>query len=274
MTLTPDSDFRNKKTAVTSAEGFAEFSGLYPGLYEAAIADDLDDEMSQTIVESQLFVFGSQVSHTLHLVSDSHPTQLVYRPDSDTPSGSIGGDLYWYPSTVPSQTTSYRFYFEDGQGSKLGDLIAETPHDPNWTNYYEEVPETAIPSGAVAIRQYTFNGASEQITPNFATLWNDSMLPLNASMQSTDASGDNLSGIFKWNAASSEAGIASYVIMPDLTSINGHNERNEFGIAEIPATGAAEYTYRLSDFLLLDDYNEPPSANEYMIGVKMQSGSC
>jgi len=272
VTLTPDSDFRNKKTAITSADGVAEFSGVYPGLYEAAIADGQEEEMPRTIAESRMYIYGSQASHTLHIVADTQPNQLTYQADSDTPSGSIGGDLYWYPSAVPSQTTSYRFYFEDGQGNKLGDLLAETPHNPVWTNYYEEVPDTAIPSGAIAIRQYTFDGASERITPNFVTLWNDSMLPLNATMQSTDATGNNLSGVFKWKATASEAGIASYVIMPDLTSINDHNERNKIGIAEIPVTGAAEYNYRLSDFLPLDDYNEPPSANEYMIGVKNALG--
>ncbi|BBH23106.1 hypothetical protein Back11_44510 [Paenibacillus baekrokdamisoli] len=98
------------------------------------------------------------------------------------------------------------------------------------------------------------------------------MLPLDATMQSTDSTGNNLSGTIKWKAASNEAGISSYVIMPDLKTINGDNERNESRIAEIPATGASAYSYTLSNFLPLDDYNSPPYANQYMIGVKNAMG--
>jgi len=115
VTITPDSDFRNKKTAVTSADGIAEFGGLYPGLYKTAIEDDPDDEMSRTLAESQLFVFGGQVSHTLHLVSGSQPISLSIGPIPIRRAGASAaiytGILRW---SLPT-TTSYSLYFEDVQ---------------------------------------------------------------------------------------------------------------------------------------------------------------
>ncbi|RKP46274.1 hypothetical protein D7Z26_24650 [Cohnella endophytica] len=278
VTVTSDNDFSNKMTAVTSTDGVAEFPQLYPGLYHVSIINGISGEIEKSIVKDAVFVFGSRVSHTLQIVSDTQPTDFIYRPDRDTPSGKIGGSFYWYPSSTPSQTQDYRFYFEDGQGNKLGDMIGETPHHTEWTNYYFDVPESEtenendIPAGAIGIRLYTFDGTSEHITPVFASLWNDAMQPLDASMQSTDSTGNNLSGILKWSAATSESGIASYVLMPDFRTIYGNNEHNDLRIAEIPATGAAAYSYDLSDFLLLDNYNSPSYANQYMIGVANAMG--
>ncbi|BBH23107.1 hypothetical protein Back11_44520 [Paenibacillus baekrokdamisoli] len=131
VTIVPDDDFRNKMTAITSADGVAVFDRLYPGLYHVEITEDTSDEMPITLVENQVYVFGSQVTHTLHIISDTQPTDFIYRPDSETPTGKIGGSFYWNPSLTPSQLTEYRFYFEDGQGNKLGDMIGKTSHNPN-----------------------------------------------------------------------------------------------------------------------------------------------
>ncbi|MFC5401367.1 S-layer homology domain-containing protein [Cohnella soli] len=272
VTIEDAADFRNSRTAVTSENGVAQFDHLYPGLYKVEITDGSDGERSNFIVKDEVFVFGSQVSHTLNTIADSQPSKFIYQPDASTPRGQVGGNLSWYPPSAPSQTTAYRFYFEDAHGNKLGDSLGETPHYPAWTNYYSDVQETDIPAGAVAIRLYTFDGVSEHMTPNFVTLWNESMMPADAVMQSTDPTGNNLSGTIQWSAADEEEGIASYVIMPDFTAVDGSNERNESRIAVIPATGAKTYSYALSDFMLLDDWNSPPSANAYMIGVQNAMG--
>ncbi|MCY9691544.1 hypothetical protein [Paenibacillus alginolyticus] len=272
VTIVDDNDFRHTMTANTSTDGVAVFNHLYPGLYRVGITNSMNGEIDETIVQDPVFVFGSQVSHTLQTISNMQPTRFNYRQGPNTPTGKISGYVSWYPSSGPLQPKDYRFYFEDGKGNRLGDMILDTPFDPSNTNYSPVVPETNIPTGAIGIRLYTFDGTSEHITPDFASLWNDSMLPLHASMQSTDPTKNNLSGTIKWDAASNETGISSYVIMPDFQTIDGNNERNEIRIAEIPATGASAYSYNLSDFMLLDNYNSPSKANQYMIGVQNVMG--